>query len=185
MNPLTQITKQALAEFDSLCYLSTDGRCKYWRPEAFGYDVGDMEALLDRFVPEEVKKYITQSNLALVEALEFWISERISANGCGCESCEARTEQLNNLQSLLTTYKQEINHGYCNVCGIETQPVMKCQCDFRKKPQYLKDQATIMNLKVYRKCGKNLNLENFFLSILEKVRDETIKEGVHNHSTQQ
>ena len=55
---IKQFTDELLKEFDKLCILNVDGKCKYWRPEAFGYADDDRTAPLDKFFPEIIKELI-------------------------------------------------------------------------------------------------------------------------------
>lgn len=57
--PQPSSTERILKEFNEKCILTKDGKCKYWRPEAFGYSENDREAPLDKFFPERVKSFLT------------------------------------------------------------------------------------------------------------------------------
>lgn len=95
MNPLTQAHNKALAEFNKEFVTRYD-------KESVAINVADENDLVD------LNKHICGISLALVEALDGWIAEETSANGCGCELCDARLHQLEKLQTLLTTFKQEL-----------------------------------------------------------------------------
>lgn len=64
------IINKLCERFDRLCVLTEDGKCKYWRPESFGYDKYDQEAPLDKFFPEQVKKLYRAGLLELLEEME-------------------------------------------------------------------------------------------------------------------
>lgn len=54
------MNKTWIEEFDKKCILTIDGKCKYWKPESFGYKEGDNTAPLDKFFPEQIKQFISE-----------------------------------------------------------------------------------------------------------------------------
>lgn len=70
--------KQGEEEFDKFCILNKDGKCKYWKPEAFGYAEDDREAPLNKFFPEEIKNFISKGREETVEHLKEKVAEIIS-----------------------------------------------------------------------------------------------------------
>lgn len=61
MNNLSQIKKEILKEFDKKCIVNKDGHCKYFNPEAFGYDKDDNEAPVYKFFPEKIKEMFSKA----------------------------------------------------------------------------------------------------------------------------
>lgn len=49
--------------FDRRCHLTIDGKCKYFRPEAFGYDPDDTDYWNDKFFPEKIREIIRSERL--------------------------------------------------------------------------------------------------------------------------
>ena len=61
-NKIKQEFKRAVEKaFNQFCDLSIDRKCKYWKPEAFGYGKMDMEASMDKYFPQEVKEKILKA----------------------------------------------------------------------------------------------------------------------------
>lgn len=51
-----ELKKKIGEAFSSMCHVTVDGACKYWRPSAFGYVDTDSDSPLDKFFPEAVKE---------------------------------------------------------------------------------------------------------------------------------
>lgn len=68
-------------EFDKHCEVNIYGECKYWKPETFGYAPHDMEASMDKFFPEQIKKLIRSLIKSAEGRLKLKIKDMI------CEKC--------------------------------------------------------------------------------------------------
>ncbi len=101
--------------FDELCQITVDGKCKYWRPEAFGYDKDDKEAPLDKFFPEEIKSFISQERSLLLEELAETLERDIEdiENNLNMELASEHTKGhihgLKRALYLLSLIKNKIN----------------------------------------------------------------------------
>ncbi len=67
-NPILETIKEREKEFDKLCEVTVDGKCKYWKPGSFGYNELDSDCSTDKFFPEQLKSFHTATLVAVLQA---------------------------------------------------------------------------------------------------------------------